>query len=145
MAIHTGRGVSLMPAPSADEVCRETILQSIYQSLRRIVRDGITLEVPLTVRVRDDLYSVIVVIAPADQCASCPLELTCRNHPPDGEPDSIRERICQVLTIEPQTRARVARLAGCKLNSHFRQIVADMIRESLILDTPDGIKITDSS
>ena len=99
---------------------------------------------PITIRVADDFHAVIVLIAPVGQCATCPMELECRNHSPDGEPDSIRERICQHLTSEPQTRARVARLAGCKLNSHFRQIVADMIREGTIIDTPDGIKIADS-
>ena len=54
---------------------------------------------------------------------------------------TIAQRICQVLTLEPQTRKKVARLAGCNDNSHFRQTVASLIRQGKVIDTPDGIKL----
>ena len=133
-----------MPAPTPEDRCRELVLGTLHKTVRTMVRKGIFPTESLTVRVVDDLFNVLIIVSPSGQCAACPMELECRNHPPDAESDSVRARIIRHLSDEPQSRQKVARLAGCRFNSHFHQVIADLIREETVLDGPDGIRLNAS-
>ena len=53
-----------------------------------------------------------------------------------------QERILAVVTEEPQTTKRIARLANLSYSSRFRQVIADMLRAGVIVRVADGIALS---
>lgn len=118
-------------AKAGGETPRARVLRAALDSLRA---EAGAVAGPVRVTVECPGSRLVFELS-AEECRSL-------NGPPDGL-SPLEAATLRVLTPEPQTAKALARLAGYRLNSHFRAGLRLLERRGLAVRTGDGYRLAD--